>query len=195
MLTPWPATGDCLPTVCQGRNRRENTAEAKTKYKLETGNREKLTHSHMAKKFSPNLLRPTQCLPQSSFLAIIFIITSQQTAIGWQKHARSRPLLTLWFLQSLQNTSLSPAKHSLCQNRGNFPLNRDFVPNRQTFHRIYKAWSSPLTYPERPEALYSLQLCCWHWHSCWQSWSFLLSRNVDICDEKKKKKSMNFSIN
>lgn len=118
-----------LLTICQDRYSRENVRETNTKYKLEFGNGEKLTCSHTAKKFSSNLLRSTWCLPYRSFLAITFIITSQQAAIAQQKYDRSRPFFIPQFLQSLPKNSLSSAKLSLCQNRGRLPLNRDFVPN------------------------------------------------------------------
>lgn len=79
-----------LPTVCQGRYSKENVTETNTKHKPETGNGGKLACSHMAKKFSPNLLRPTPCLPHRSFLTITFSIICWRAAISQQKYARSR---------------------------------------------------------------------------------------------------------
>lgn len=79
---------------------------------------------------------------------------------------------------------LSAQQSSLCAGiEDPYPWT-DVLFQTQSLLKIYKSCSSPLTYPECPEALYSLQLCCWHWCSCWQSWSFLLSRNVDICEKK-----------
>lgn len=97
--------------------------ETKAKYKLEIGNREKLACSHMVENFSSNLLTPTWCLPHRSFLAITFVITSQQAAI-----TRQMPEADLFSYLG----SSSPYQKLLSaysQNRGRLPLNRDFVPN------------------------------------------------------------------
>lgn len=148
-----------LFTAYRGRYSRKNVTETNTKYKLEVGNGEKLKHSHIANKLSPNLLRRTQCLPQKSSLPSL----SSQPA---SKHNGSREICQKQNFSRTSvppiptKTSLSPEKIFLCQNRGHLPLNKDFVPNTDTILLLYIACHSPLTYPGCPEALYSLQLCC-----------------------------------
>lgn len=41
-----------------------------------------------------------------------------------------------------------------------------------------------LTALEYPEIPYFLLISWWHWHSCWQSWSFLPSRNLETWERE-----------
>lgn len=48
---------------------------------------------------------------------------------------KKQPFLLPWLFHSLQNTSLSPAKLSLCQNRGCLPFNRYLVLNTDQLYQ------------------------------------------------------------
>lgn len=119
--------------------------------------------------------------PSTQVLAVTPIITSP-----WAGNKSTRNNLSSYLDSSIPYKTLPSAQQSsLCVRiEVACPLTDILFWTQTNFTKIYKSCSSPLTYPECPEALYSLQLCCWHCCSCWQSWSFLLSRNVDICEKK-----------